>query len=94
MDFRFSWSMSIGKHKAKGQEVSLLRDPHQASVLMNSRVQLTAGREQLIIFISGVRESNKVPILKSSFSTRNELNCSQILLGDIHIDVCQSPEKS
>lgn len=24
------------------------------------------------------------PILKSSFTTRNELNCSQILLGDIH----------
>lgn len=49
--------MSIGKHKAKGQEVSLLGDPHQASALMNSRGQLTAGREQLIIFIWDVRES-------------------------------------
>jgi len=57
MGFRSSWSVSIGKHKAKAQVTSLLRDPYQVSVLMNSRGQLTAGREQLIIFIWNVGES-------------------------------------
>lgn len=57
MGFRSSWNVSIRKHKAKGQVTSLLRDPHQASVLMNSQGQFTVWRQQLIIFIWDVKES-------------------------------------
>lgn len=52
MGFRSFWSMSTGKHKAKGQVTPLLGGPRRARVLMNS-----CGEESSSLLLSGMSES-------------------------------------